>query len=189
MNLIFSVSVSFFLGNCAFGVDTDSLQNPEIDFRIYGDRIITPNLRNGMRLAVPLFIPHSILRAFNFRPLDPKASDFYQETVLSTIQYREDNNITRSDFMDLLIKMKNSTNEENKLSTNEIIGQCFIFYLAGFETSSTTLTFATFEIAQNQYVQKRVRDEISRVLSKHNNEVTYEAVQEMEYLDQVVCGK
>lgn len=67
--------------------------------------------------------------------------------------------------MDILIKLKNQErieNDENSgpISVHEIAAQGFIFFLAGFETSSTTMTFALYELAMNQELQDRARIEM-----------------------------
>jgi cytochrome P450 family 6 len=64
-----------------------------------------------------------------------------------------------------------------------------VFFLAGFETSSTTMTFCLYELAMNPDIQERLRAEIDTVLQKHGGNITYESIFEMEYLEKVVDGK
>ncbi len=47
------------------------------------------------------------------------------------------------------------------------------------------MTFFTYELALNTDVQERLRKEINSVLAKHENQVTYDAIMEMKYLDMV----
>lgn len=73
------------------------------------------------------------------------------------------------------------------LAENDIVSQCLIFFIAGFDTVSTLLCFMAHELAINQDVQKRLFDEISethRQLS--GTAITYESLQEMRYMDMVI---
>lgn len=50
------------------------------------------------------------------------------------------------------------------------------------------MTLALFELAYRQEIQDKLRKEITDVLKRHNDEITYDAINEMIYLDQVVNG-
>jgi len=68
----------------------------------------------------------------------------------------------------------------------EIAAQVFVFFVAGFETSATTASFALYELALNPEVQDTLRNEIDQVLAKHGGKATYEALAEMNYLTQTI---
>ena len=51
------------------------------------------------------------------------------------------------------------------------------------------MTFCLYELSLHQDIQVRLQQEIDVVLQKHDGKLTYEAIQEMEYLDKVVSGK
>lgn len=51
------------------------------------------------------------------------------------------------------------------------------------------MQFTLYELAKNQEIQNKLRAEMRRVLAKHNGEMTYECVYEMEYLGRVMDGK
>jgi len=72
---------------------------------------------------------------------------------------------------------------------DSLAAQAFVFFLAGFDTSSTTMTFCLYELSLHQDIQDRLQEEIDVVLQKHDGKLTYEAIQQMEYLDKVVSGK
>lgn len=67
--------------------------------------------------------------------------------------------------------------------------EVFVFFLAGFETSSTTLSFCLHEMAVNQDIQSRVCKEINETINKYGLPFTYEAISSMDYLDQCLKGK
>jgi cytochrome P450 family 6 len=75
------------------------------------------------------------------------------------------------------------------MSMDSLAAQAFGFFTAGFETSSATMAFCMYELSLHQDIQERVREETDVVLKKHDGKITYEAIQEMEYLDKVVAGK
>jgi cytochrome P450 family 6 len=70
-----------------------------------------------------------------------------------------------------------------------IAAQAFVFYIAGFETSSSTMSFCLYELAMNPDIQERLRAEIHTVLEKHGGNITYESIFEMNYLDKVLNGE
>ena len=77
----------------------------------------------------------------------------------------------------------------SEVTMDVIAAQAFLFFLAGFETTSATMTFCLYELAKNPDIQERVRNEIDAVLQKHDGNITYEAISNMEYLDKVLSGE
>jgi len=77
----------------------------------------------------------------------------------------------------------------SEITMDVIAAQAFVFYIAGFETSSSTMTFCLYELALNPDIQERVWNDINTVLQKHGGNITYESIFEMKYLDKVVNGE
>jgi len=77
----------------------------------------------------------------------------------------------------------------SEITMDVIAAQAFLFFLAGFETTSATMTFCLYELALNPDIQERVRNEIDTVLERYGGNITYEAISQMEYLDKVVSGE
>lgn len=46
-----------------------------------------------------------------------------------------------------------------------------------------------FELSLDQKLQEKARESVKRVLEKHNNQITYESVNDMQYLEQCVNGE
>jgi cytochrome P450 family 6 len=69
------------------------------------------------------------------------------------------------------------------------VAQAFVFLIAGYETSGSTMTFALYELALHPEIQQSLRAEILQVLSKHDGKLTYGSIQDMSYLDRVVSGE
>lgn len=54
-------------------------------------------------------------------------------------------------------------NESGVITDDEIVAQCFIFFSAGFDTSSATMAFAVYELAKRPDIQEKIREEIRQV--------------------------
>lgn len=131
-------------------------------------------------------------------------SKYFMKAIKDTMDYRENNGIVRNDFLDLVLQLKNkgrltdeieTTNgateksDSTKFTFEEAAAQVFVFYIAGFETSSTALQFALYELALHPDMQDKTREEINRVLAKHKGNLSYEAIYEMDYVGRVIDGK
>lgn len=113
-------------------------------------------------------------------------SEFFVTAVKETMTEREKQNFARKDFMQLLIQLKNEGEEPGlKMTVEKVAAQAFVFFLAGFETSSTTMSFALYELAKNPPMQRALRKEMDEALEKFGG-FTYEAMQEMKFLDRIV---
>ncbi|EDW00828.1 probable cytochrome P450 6a21 [Drosophila grimshawi] len=179
------------IGSCAFGIECSSLKDPEAEFRIMGRKSLTDqrhgNLGNALLNGFPNFS-----RRIHMKLTPEHIEKFFMRIVKETVDYREKNNVRRNDFMDQLIDLKNKplmkseTGESMNLTIEEISAQALVFFAAGFETSSTTMGFALYELARAEDVQNRLRKECNEVLARHNGDLTYESIKDMKYLDQVI---
>lgn len=188
------------IGCCAFGIDCNSLKNPDTEFCKYSKEAMTQGSKEVFKLALYKNFP-GLARFFKMTVINREVSNFFMNIVKQTIEHREQNNIIRNDFMQLLIQLKNNgklDEDENnqttkrrenfKLTFNEIAAQSFIFFLAGYETSSTVTSFALYEIAQNSAIQDKLRCEIFDIIKRHNGQITYDAIMEMEFMEKVILG-
>ncbi|XP_005413825.1 PREDICTED: cytochrome P450 3A9-like isoform X4 [Chinchilla lanigera] len=71
------------------------------------------------------------------------------------------------------------------LSDGEIAAQSIAFIFAGYETTSSALSFIMYELATHPDVQKKLQQEIDAALP-NKALPTYDVLGEMEYLDMVV---
>ncbi|OWK57867.1 Cytochrome P450 3A40 [Lonchura striata] len=99
----------------------------------------------------------------------------------------------RVDFLQLMIESQKShdgsksaeTNLDKTLSDEEVLAQALIFVFAGYETTSSTLSYIAYNLATHPDVQQRLQDEVDAHLPNKASP-TYNAIIQMEYLDMVV---
>ncbi|KAF2894457.1 hypothetical protein ILUMI_11719 [Ignelater luminosus] len=177
------------IGSCAFGIECNCFKDPNSEFRKHGKRVFVPK---GLEILKGFFgfASPSLTRRLRLTLLPKEVTSFFIKIIRDTISYRENNNAVRKDFMQLLIDIKNSVKDDKGngigLTFEELAAQAFVFFIAGYETSSTTMTFCLFELASNPDIQQKVREEIEEVLVKYNGEITYDALTEMKYMGQVI---
>lgn len=182
------------IGSTAFGIECNSMKDPNSEFRKKGRQIFAFSKMQAFKRI--LFITFGgLAKKLNMRIMPKEISDFFINTVKETVEYREKNNIQRNDFMHLLMQIKNTGKVDGEmvdlgtLSIEELAAQIFVFFIAGFETSSSTMTFSLYELAMNQELQDKTRGEILQVLERFNGVLTYDAAMEMTFLDQVINGE
>lgn len=110
-----------------------SLKDPDAEFRNMG-RLAFEKRRNNRIVSLIMQTFHNFARFMGIKTTLDEVERFFMAIVYETVQYREANNVSRNDFMDLLIKLKNSkklteTNDSETtggISMNELAAQvCF----------------------------------------------------------------
>lgn len=165
----------------------------------------------AMKFLLSFTLP-KIYKFFDFQITSESVYEFFRHVVLDVMDDREKKNITRPDVIQLLLQARKGQlqNDENsmekdhenfsahtefdvslkneKLSNFEDkdwIAQGFIFFGAGFDTSTVTLKMTTYELAKNPDVQQELIAEIDEVLAG-GKPVTYETLHKMKFMDMVV---
>ena len=126
------------IGSCAFGIECDSLNNPQAEFRTMGKKVFDRSRFGFIRSFFTLSFK-DFAKLLRLKSTATDVAKFFMNVVKQTIAHREENNVSRNDFMNIMIQMKNSgeiTAEKGfvktgKLTVNEIAAQAFVIWLAG----------------------------------------------------------
>lgn len=161
-----------------FGIELDTIANPSHPFEHMYRRILSSNwktdIKNGFAFVAP-----SLLEFFSIPVLETEVKEFFLNVVRTTVNFRRENNVRRNDFMQLMI-------DDPTFTIEEITANCIIFYVAGADTTPFTTATCLYELAQQPTIQRKVQNEIDQVLERHDNIITYDGLQEMEFLDSCV---
>jgi cytochrome P450 len=88
-----------------------------------------------------------------------------------------ENNIDEENKSD--INFKSSTNQ--KITTIEMTAQCVLFFVAGFDTTGSTLAHVFYYLAKYQDSQQKLYEEISSI-----DKYTNESLTELKYLNAII---
>ncbi|GJQ81529.1 Cyp6a9 [Trypoxylus dichotomus] len=182
------------IGSCAFGIECNSLRNSNAEFRVMGNRAFTHTVTDFFRNALIRASPE-LAKLLRLSVFPSAVGNFFKNVVEDTIKFREQHEVTREDFLQLLIKMMEGEKldgeekmnfEQSPLTMNEAAAQAFIFFLAGFETTSTLLGFAMFELAIHQDMQEKARKDVMKALEKFDGKVTHDAIVDLPYVEMII---
>ncbi|NP_001166007.1 cytochrome P450 6CK6 [Nasonia vitripennis] len=185
------------ISSIVYGLDSKSLDDPKSEFRTKGVKALS---FGSFNLLVALFAPE--MMSWATVPLyQENVSEFFLNIFKEAVNYRRKEKIQKKDFLDLIMQLIDSgkvddenkilqTNGKNsehfdKLTIEEAAANAFVFFLGGYETSSSTTSFCLYELAQNPEVQEKLQAEIDEVVRSLTG-LTYESIAEMEYLDMVL---
>ncbi|XP_075152957.1 cytochrome P450 6g1-like [Haematobia irritans] len=180
--------ISDSIATTMFGIESNSLEN-------HNDEVYSQSLR---------IIDFDAHRAFNFliMGLMPKWNRFFKPSVFfkdtedflrsasaMVLKERETTRLKRNDLIDLFVKFKAevvASNGNLEEFMQIIAGQLGVFIAGDTETSSTTIANVLLEVAKHPDIQDRLRKEICDAFVQGNGSVSYDAINNIPYLDMVV---
>ncbi|XP_057891786.1 cytochrome P450 3A29-like [Melospiza georgiana] len=179
----------------SFSVNVDSMNNPNDPFVTNIKKFLQFSFISPLFLLLVLFpFVTPVLEKMKVTLLPSDVMDFFKNVFTKMKKEREKGSSTdRVDFLQLMIESQNShdgsksaeTNLDKTLSDEEILAQALIFVFAGYETTSSTLSYIAYNLAIHPDVQQRLQDEVDAHLP-NKAAPTYTAITQMEYLDMVV---
>uniref|UniRef100_A0A1Q3FMW5 Putative cytochrome p450 9e2 n=1 Tax=Culex tarsalis TaxID=7177 RepID=A0A1Q3FMW5_CULTA len=198
----------------SFGIEIDSVHDPDNEFFQKGLKLSATAGIQGLKFFLSTVIPPQVFIYLGLRITPRNVADFYVDIVKRTIQYREENNFIRPDFIHLLMQArKNELKQEQaderlssagfstvqehlaaatqenpvKWTDLEITASVASFFFGGIETTANALCFVLYELSLNPDVQEKLHQEIKTVQEGlGSGRLTYETMQKMKYLDMVI---
>lgn len=183
------------IASCAFGLKINSHKDRDNRFYTIGRRFQQlSSAKAFLKILLQRSVPW-LLYAFGIEFIDSDIREFFSDTILWNIEERQARGIHRADIIDQLMHERKPTvsNADGTLqktfnfSDKEIVANCFVFFLAGFDTSTWFLTASTYQLALHKDIQLRLIDEIDDVHRTLNGRpITYENLRGMTYMDMVI---
>uniref|UniRef100_A0A1I8P608 Cytochrome P450 n=1 Tax=Stomoxys calcitrans TaxID=35570 RepID=A0A1I8P608_STOCA len=118
-----------FIGNVVFGLECNSLHEPNTEFRIEGDKAFYQIRKPYLDLFAIKF--SKLMRFFNVRAFDKQSNDFFTRVFKESMELRIKSNERRNDLMDLLVDLKreHEHDQEMPLTLEILVGQVFAFFI------------------------------------------------------------
>lgn len=172
------------ISSIAYGLQNDCFSDPENIFRLRTLKVLEPTFTANFRFTSALFLP-KLCEKFRMGFFAKEVNEFYLDLTKRVVEYREKYNIECGDFLDLFLKLrdndflKNNENDDS-FTINDVAAHSFIFVLAGYETTTATISYCLHELAKHPEALKKVEMEINDLVDE---EFSYKKIQKLKYLD------
>uniref|UniRef100_A0A1Y1ML32 Cytochrome P450 n=2 Tax=Photinus pyralis TaxID=7054 RepID=A0A1Y1ML32_PHOPY len=201
------------IATTGFGIKCDSLEEPSNEFYVMGGELTNFRGWKGLIFMLNIFIP-TLAKVLKLPMFNKSVSDFFRSIVSDTIRTREEQNIVRPDMIHLLMQAragqldrekdasvpetgfatvqesevgKNFQQRKDGITNDDITAQVLLFFFAGFDSVSTMMCYAVYELTLQPELQARLRREVDEAFSQCGDDLTYDVLMSMKYLDQVIC--
>lgn len=139
------------------------------------------NISTAFQMRACVLFPN-IAKRFRLNFHNVEVTSYLHTLFLQIRKERMLSKESRGDLIDIILKVSNSS----ALKEDMVIAQVINFFGAGFETTSSTMSFFFYSIAKNPTIQEKLRKEINEVLPKSN--IAFKDLQKLKYLEQCIKG-
>ncbi|KAL2726635.1 LOW QUALITY PROTEIN: CP9E2 protein [Vespula squamosa] len=170
----------------AFGISINSMKDRENEIYVFGRRVLK---LEGVALLKFFFMRNfpTLTRLFDIKLLSEKNGSFFVNVIKDVVKDRSQNEIVRPDMIQLMMKIRKKKAEIGEdLSLMNLSSQAFGFFIAAFEIVATSICCTCHEIGVNPDVQKKLQREIDMVIDTTNGDLTYDVINNMQYLNAVI---
>ncbi|XP_064611451.1 cytochrome P450 3A9-like [Liolophura sinensis] len=191
------------IGAVGFGIETDAQKDLNDRFITMAKKVFEDNIQARMPVLLTFLFPFMkpVFEALNFTS-DPKdATDFFVTMLSETIEQRRKEPSPRKDLLQVILDsnvddLKESLaekdvdvdalkmdrlNRNKKLTDTEVIAQCIVFLLAGYDATASALSYFAYNMAVHPECQEKLIREIDEDLK--GALPMYDNVMTLPYLD------
>ncbi|KAL1461996.1 hypothetical protein WDU94_013851 [Cyamophila willieti] len=177
-----------FIGKVVCGINYYDIENPDPVFKKICNTVNQPSWRTSLRMILNFASPRLAIK-MKFFP--NYVENFFRELTEQSMKAKACTQGETKDFLQLLINLHKedemNQNKEGHFDMNAVIGNVFVFLIAGQETSSNTVTMLLYLLSQHPDIKAKLVKEIDSVLTTIPHELTYDdAMKKFPYLNQVL---
>jgi len=173
------------IAKCAFGIESNSYENPDNEVFKYGKELFEEFVISTMSGTVEMNMFQAWAGIAKLSDITPPSYPHLWQITRSVQKQREASGPGPGDFIDRLNELTKKVNngEFPSLDPDQVTGQGIAFIAAGFETTSNTLTSLCLSLAKNPAVMETLLREVDTVLEEHDGVVNHETIADMPYLE------
>ncbi|EFA04564.1 probable cytochrome P450 6a13 [Tribolium castaneum] len=170
------------VGDAVFGIEGKCFEEKNSEFRKLSKEFLSPGSYGIIIMFLATLFP-PITKIFPMRFVTKSVEKKLTNLVSDALKHRQVNNIVRNDFLHIISQLK-KTNQD--FTDVDVTAHAAGFFADGSETSSIVMSFVLFQLSINPDVQSKLRAEVTEAFNNNNNNMPYEVVQDLPYLEAVI---
>ncbi|CAG2100140.1 unnamed protein product [Medioppia subpectinata] len=200
------------IASCAFGTQIDvHNDNKTNEFVANAQQVLRGNWRLWFMFLMTTTFP-KLTEKIGISTMKPSVEHFFRSAISSIISKRRSqrNSVKHRDYLQLMINAQNRSadNSEDQdiddlnehifgttdalkdqktanvvITDDDMLATSFLFFVAGYETTATLLSFLTYELSLKEKCQQRLYEEINAF----DGNYSYESIARMPYLEACIA--
>ncbi|KAL1480456.1 hypothetical protein MTO96_051014 [Rhipicephalus appendiculatus] len=198
------------IARCAFGTRLDSHTDATNEFVMQANKAFSARI--SLRFLIAVLFP-GLVKFFSFKTATGDEFEYFRNVCQRIINERRQSGYRQDDFLQLMMDAQDgslaasddglaepddklfdigsdtkltSPTSSKRLSELEAMAQCVLFFLAGQETTSSTIAFTAYLLALNPDVQEKLRKEVDDCIEANGPEPSLDVISKLKYLHCVV---
>ena len=198
------------IGSCGFGIDAQAFTNPDSKFvdnvsrrsRFFRHHFVAHHQicfqalrfsRSGkhkqtkaqfFKMIFVAMFP-KIAKLFGLHIFPQEVMDFFGAIVKKQLESRKDGRNFRNDFIDTLSQALKDKDGDIDDIEMDIVSNLLLLFIAGFDTTSSTLALASYFLAVNPEIQDQVHEEIL-LEAGSDGVLDYERLSRLKYMEMCI---
>ncbi|KAF5289836.1 hypothetical protein FQR65_LT11722 [Abscondita terminalis] len=169
---------------CALGLEGNSFKSENTECITNIKKIISPGSAMSLKVSILMLLP-TLAKFLKIKFVPDEVIRYFKMMFKRTLHYRMENNIQRNDFFQDMYQFQQKFGEDI-MSDIDIIGHSFRFFIDGYETNSNVLSHVLYDLGTNVSLQEHLREEIVKTLKNGNEDLTFELLDKMTYLNKFI---
>ncbi|KAM7313311.1 cytochrome P450 3A24 [Ixodes scapularis] len=200
------------IARCAFATRLDSHSDETNEFVTKARQAFSGKVTLPLLL---LFLFPRIFKLLGMRAFNSDILNYFKNICLKIIENRKEKKSRQEDFLQLMMDAQDgkvtataenasSTDEKlfnldseikadtsfaagvKALTEDEALAQCVLFFLAGQDTTLSTIAYTLYLLALHPEIQTKLREEVDECFRQHGRDPSLDAVSKLKYLHGVV---
>lgn len=183
------------IAKCAFAVDTNTHEDLNHPFVVNATNLLTFSM---WKIIPFLLMPKWLMEKLDIHFLDDSALTYLRQLGEHLLSERrkirrdvssESSSRTYHDFMQLMLEASSDeepVNGKKTLTDEEIVANAITIFVAGYHTTSVTMSYAAYRLAINPDIQDKARQEVRQAMSNNGGRLDYETLNSLDYLEAVI---